>query len=396
MPTNFFELCSLLRWAVSGGTLSVTNNKQHITSKNQTHQYCTTMTVVRDGTTEDMGYQKLIVAFRGQKIELPTSPELTVGQVKSAIADATDDSVQMSPSDVKLLFKGKVLSDDDDRIMNVLGAKSAKVYRLIATGMSTMEQSDNQKHFEEGLKRAPRIRDDITNEGQQEMIRRRHMGQAMLRKAAARGGGSQHKYCFGAIETLPNLPEENKARQILTQLANDVGVLACMAKHQWNVGCLAELYPDGKVGESAVCVMGLNQNRGQKILLRLRTDDLKGFRKILSIRKVLFHELAHNVHSDHDDKFFQLMRQIERECNELDWTQGSGTSTTNNSDQVFEAGTHRLGGTMTDANLSARELAGRAAIMRLTSEEQEIYNGCGCGRESKFLPPSGGTTSWFA
>lgn len=26
--------------------------------------------------------------------------------------------------------------------------------------------------------------------------------------------------------------------------------------------------------------MGLNQNHGQKILLRLRTDDLKGFRKV--------------------------------------------------------------------------------------------------------------------
>ena len=67
-----------------------------------------------------------------------------------------------------------------------------------------------------------------------------------------------------------------------------------MAKHKWNVGSLAELYPDGKVGESAVCVMGLNENKGQRIELRIRTDDLKGFRKILSIRKVLFHELAHN------------------------------------------------------------------------------------------------------
>ena len=350
--------------------------------------------IITDDTSEDIGCHKLIVSFRGQKIELTTSPELTVGQVKSAIADATDDSFQMSPSDVKLLFKGKVLSDDDDRIMNVLGTKSAKIYRLIATGMSTTERLDNQQHFEEGLKRAPRVRDDITREGQQEMIRRRQMGQAMLRKAAARSGGSnQHKYCFGSIETIPNLPDEDQARQILTQLANDPGVLACMAKHQWNVGCLAELYPEGKVGESAVCVMGLNQNMGQKILLRLRTDDLKGFRKILSIRKVLFHELAHNVHSDHDDKFFQLMRQVERECNELDWTHGSGTTTTNNSDQVYEAGTHRLGGTMTDENLSARELAGRAAMMRLTSEEQEIYNSCGCGRESKFLPPSSGTTN---
>lgn len=64
---------------------------------------------------------------------------------------------------------------------------------------------------------------------------------------------------------------------------------------------------------SDVCVMGLNQNKGQKILLRLRTDDLRGWRKILSIKKVLYHELAHNEHGDHDDDFYRLMRKIEKE-----------------------------------------------------------------------------------
>lgn len=32
--------------------------------------------------------------------------------------------------------------------------------------------------------------------------------------------------------------------------------------------------------------------------------------QILSIRKVLFHELAHNEFSDHDDNFYMLMRQV--------------------------------------------------------------------------------------
>jgi hypothetical protein len=69
--------------------------------------------------------------------------------------------------------------------------------------------------------------------------------------------------------------------------------------------------------------MGLNQNKGEKILLRLRTDDLKGFRKILSIRKVLCHELAHNIHSEHDDNFYILMRQIEKDIIELNWQMNS-------------------------------------------------------------------------
>jgi hypothetical protein len=41
---------------------------------------------------------------------------------------------------------------------------------------------------------------------------------------------------------------------------------------------------------------------------------LKGFRNHLSVMKVLYHELAHNVHGPHDDHFFKLMREIEKEA----------------------------------------------------------------------------------
>ena len=34
--------------------------------------------------------------------------------------------------------------------------------------------------------------------------------------------------------------------------------------------------PEGKVGVSPVCILGVNINRGQEVSLRLRTDDLKG------------------------------------------------------------------------------------------------------------------------
>lgn len=35
-----------------------------------------------------------------------------------------------------------------------------------------------------------------------------------------------------------------------------------------------------QVGVSPKVVLGLNENHGRRILLRLRTDDLKGFRKV--------------------------------------------------------------------------------------------------------------------
>lgn len=86
------------------------------------------------------------------------------------------------------------------------------------------------------------------------------------------------------------------------------------------------------------------QNQGEEISLRLRTDDLKGFRKYESIKKTLLHELvgsfgsclincycfvimvpcivlteffsnsfylqAHMVYSEHDADFFALDKQV--------------------------------------------------------------------------------------
>lgn len=72
---------------------------------------------------------------------------------------------------------------------------------------------------------------------------------------------------------------------------------------RWEVGLLSEMPPEGKVGVSAMCILGYNVNAGQEISLRLRTDDLKGFRRYDRIRETLCHELAHMVHSEHDANF---------------------------------------------------------------------------------------------
>eukprot|EP00955_Chlamydomonas_euryale_P009888 106152-Chlamydomonas_euryale.AAC.1 len=68
-----------------------------------------------------------------------------------------------------------------------------------------------------------------------------------------------------------------------------------MAARRWRVTLLSEMPPAGLVGVSPVCVLGYNMNRGQEIALRLRTDDLRGFRKYEAVRDTLVHELAHMV-----------------------------------------------------------------------------------------------------
>lgn len=57
-------------------------------------------------------------------------------------------------------------------------------------------------------------------------------------------------------------------------------------KYKWTIPRLSELYPKGEVGKD-VCLMGLNKNKGEEILLRLRTDDMLGFRKYLRCASVV-------------------------------------------------------------------------------------------------------------
>lgn len=100
------------------------------------------------------------------------------------------------------------------------------------------------------------------------------------------------KYTFGPIQVLPEFHEQDKARAVLERLKNDKGIIGIMNLHKWQVGALIELSPAQKT------ILGYNRNKGELIALRLRTDDLEGFRHYDAVRKVLLHELAHNVSFD--------------------------------------------------------------------------------------------------
>jgi WLM domain len=350
-----------------------------------------------------MNSSTILVSFRGEKLEIPfhgedhdineqgemLGPNSSVFDLRALIAERSVEA--LLPSEVKLIYKGKILNDDAVTLSSILhggkgnattAASGHQTFRFMASGVSKTESNVMAQEFQQGIQNAKRlVRDDLTEEGQRRIHQRQLQGQRMLQKAileaqrSAQTHDTSSQYGFDRIETLPNLPDEAKAREILTTLANDPGVKACMSKHKWKVGSLAELYPEGNVGETDVCVMGLNKNKGAQILLRIRTDDLKGFRKILSIREVLYHELAHNVHSEHDSKFFQLMRQIKKECLEMDWTQGHGLSQGTPNAKFHSGvvgGSHRLGGddySLNREGLSARELARRAAIRRLAGSQ---------------------------
>jgi len=68
--------------------------------------------------------------------------------------------------------------------------------------------------------------------------------------------------------------------------------------------------------------LGLNRNKGEVIELRLWTDAFDGMRDYKTVRRTLCHELAHNVHSEHDGEFWKLMRDIEDLVEKGDWKNG--------------------------------------------------------------------------
>jgi hypothetical protein len=239
--------------------------------------------------------------------------------------ELSSESHLVDPTEVKLIFNGKVLSNNDETLK-----------KLVVPPPSSLSSSSQNKIIKIMI-----IANPLTKETQQKLLQEKQHQREIkeklkkrrkfLHKSNSSANADRRKgpiiYGFHRITTLSNLPNEQKAKEILQSLANDSGIIAVMNKYKFTVNELCEMYPEGNVGIDDVCIMGLNQNHGQKILLRLRTDDLKGFRKYLSIKKVLYHELAHNQFSEHDNNFFMLMRQIEIDANNLKWENSKGRKT---------------------------------------------------------------------
>ncbi|XP_024023357.1 uncharacterized protein LOC21387558 [Morus notabilis] len=190
----------------------------------------------------------------------------------------------------------------------------------------------------------------------------------------------QGPYIFCDFRTLqlPGIelnPPASEALKRMHMLAADPGIVAIMNKHRWRVGIMTEMAPVGYVGISPKCLLGFNKNHGEAISLRLRTDDLKGFRKYEKIKKTLLHELAHMVYSEHDANFFALDRQLNQEAASLDWTKStshtlSGLNRSEHYDEEFdlEEGSkfsQKLGGNTLDQMESARVASVTAAYQRM-------------------------------
>ena len=245
-------------------------------------------------------------------------------------------------------------------------ARGSAALRVMAISATVEEKAAVQ------AARPARLRDDLEASGPLRPPARVPL------QAPRRRNNLSDEYGFASIEVLPGFADGDAARAILERLASDPGIASVMRARRWRVPVLGEMYPEGRVGTDPVCVLGYNVNRGQRIDLRLRTDDLEGFRKFAIIKNVLWHELAHNEISEHTHEFYTLVSTLTREGNASDWTRTGGV-TLSSSQTVYRPPDvhahptpdgHTLGGARlgpASASGDPRERLAAAALVRLNA-----------------------------
>lgn len=269
------------------------------------------------------------VAYRGATHAVDVPSDATVGDLGVALERATGASVATQKifglKGVSSL-KGGVLvpsraGDAALAVSSVPGLTStanAKPLMLMGTAAADIVALDAASQVDH---RVAGFDEELLR------LRRRRKGHVSRGASRAADPGppssAEHPYTFGAYRSLPVpdaiRPSAAAALRMLHKLARDPGILGVMAKHKFRVGLLAEMPPEGKVGVSESCVLGYNVNAGAEIHLRLRTDDLRGFRRYARVRETLLHELTHNVWSEHDGNFKALCSRLNAECAEFDW-----------------------------------------------------------------------------
>lgn len=253
---------------------------------------------------------ELILKHRGKTLHLQQAPCATerVSTLRSRVAGALNADADKT----RLLWKGRQVGQDDDgKELGEVFGKGGTVL-VLATATASVQQVTHGRPD-------PTLPDDIEHTSAPRFVAAPRRTQPAPVHSLA---GSQ--YGFASVEALPGFPDAGEVEAILRRLATDRGILSAMEERGWRVGALKEMAPEGRVGVDPVCVLGYNVNRGQEIRLRVRTDDRKGFRSIAQLLHVLAHELAHNVCDQHDDRFKETMRWVERKIKHVDWRGAGG------------------------------------------------------------------------
>lgn len=313
------------------------------------------------------------VTWRGKKFVVDMNLDATVkdlGEELQKLTDIKEDTMKLIvPQIAGKTSKLLAPFSTEHALLSLQETSITEARSIIMMGVSTNEVEEVLKNAEANLRIAG------FEEEEKRLKQKISHGPRVSLKLP------QGPYIFCEFRTLelPGVklnPPPSEALKRMHMLAADPGIVAVMNKHRWRVGIMTEMAPIGYVGVSPKCILGFNKNHGEEISLRLRTDDLKGFRKYESIKKTLLHELAHMIHSEHDANFYALDKQLNQEAASLDWTRSAGhTLSGMRSSEIYEDDfiavssniPQKLGGSRSDQLMNARESSVIAAYHRMAN-----------------------------
>lgn len=218
--------------------------------------------------------------------------------------------------ELKLILKGKRIMADNTYPFASNISKNKKIPRImvVATKSSVLQELSTKSSD-------PTIRGfDL----EKETIERRKTSTSQKPWGDGMAQDKDYKFCrlkactwqsFGH-RSIEEIPHDFQAMKLLEKLATDPGIVAIMKERELVVGTLGELDPiddaimKKKEEHSGGCLLGYNTNHGLRIDLKLRTDDLSGFRDYSELASTLIHELSHNWVGDHNLLFWSNFSQM--------------------------------------------------------------------------------------
>lgn len=263
-------------------------------------------------------------SFKG-RTETVTAPESISSSALLALARTTlqiDDDIVL-----KLIFKGKTIAssaaaaaDDDEGSKRAFpeGVKIPKggakviVMGTMTSGIATlnsMRSDPLMRGFDDEKLSVSKAKSGVTSTFWGPKLGSQHPKYKFCRLEECRDAS------FGTRPT-SSTPHAFEARRLLEQLATDPGVVVqVLTSRELVVGCLGEMDPIDdrlmqKKQQEGACLLGYNTNHGLRIDIKLRTDDLSGFRPYNELASTLIHELSHNWVSEHDVLFWTNFGQM--------------------------------------------------------------------------------------
>lgn len=239
-----------------------------------------------------------------------------------------DVSVTGSTELLKLLFKGKRIIPQPETLpfaglsatTNNNSTKKKKPLKVmvVATNISAIQELATKRSD-------PTIRGfdqekEAIEKRRASAASKKYWGDSMVQdieyKFCRMNACTDHSFGHRSTETTPHAFQ---AMELLEKMANDPGVVAVMKERELVVGTLGEMDPiDDRIMQKTEqhgngCLLGYNTNRGLRIDIKLRTNDLSDFRPYPELVNTLIHELSHNWVGEHNLLFWTNYAQMRAE-----------------------------------------------------------------------------------